>query len=104
MTHLDPKALEAGAKELANRLGFNAKAGVFIEHTEAARATISTYLAALPQAEVTLPTVAEIEAIIVATEPDIPASVDGERIWTTRMAKGLHTALTAALSQPHSEK
>lgn len=47
---------------------------------------------------VTVPSVDEIEAIIVAAEPDIPASVDGTRIWTRRMAKGLHSALTAALA------
>ncbi|MFA5898822.1 MAG: hypothetical protein WC829_06880 [Hyphomicrobium sp.] len=36
----------------------------------------------------------EIEQIIIRTEPDIPASVDHEKIWTRRMAVGLHASLS----------
>jgi hypothetical protein len=38
--------------------------------------------------------VEEIEAIILATEPDVPACVDGSTIWTKRMAVALHAALS----------
>jgi len=38
-------------------------------------------------------TVERIEEIIVATEPDVPASVNGSKIWTKRMAVALHEAL-----------
>ena len=41
----------------------------------------------------------EIEAIILATEPDIPACVDGSGIWTKRMA----FALSKALASPAQE-
>lgn len=44
---------------------------------------------------VKLLSVAEIEAIILQTEPGLPASVNGDKIWTRRMAKGLHDALSA---------
>ena len=43
-------------------------------------------------------TVDQIEAIIVATEPDLPASVNGDKIWTKRMAHALHARLLRSAS------
>jgi hypothetical protein len=45
-------------------------------------------------------TVEEIERIVLATEPDVPASVDGSTIWTRRMASALHARLYASPPMP----
>jgi hypothetical protein len=45
-------------------------------------------------------TVEEIERIVLETEPDVPSSVDGSKIWTRRMAKALHARLYASPPMP----
>lgn len=85
------KALSENAT-LKREMTDKAQAWDAIAEKNATIATLKREIAELREARV--PNAEEIERIILRTEPDVPASVDGDKVWTRRMAVALHRALT----------